>query len=233
MFVSTLLDELLAYVDTAADPRLPGVVALLESWDWIQEDADGDGRYDSPAVAIFNTWWQQLTGRVFADELGPSSEPNVVGNMVYRLLWYASPPADGGVAPLPLLHDYLDGETAGAAVTGSLSDALDGLTAGYGSADMGDWLQPAARIHWAPMGVAGVPDTPWMNRGTYNQIVHLGMGPHLYGENVISPGQSGDPASPHFADQLELYATWTYKPMRLDREDLIGNTESVTRLVVR
>jgi acyl-homoserine lactone acylase PvdQ len=69
-----------------------------------------------------------------------------------------------------------------------------------------------------------------MNRGTYNQIVHLGKGPHLYGQNVISPGQSGDPFNAHFADQLALYATWNYKPMVLDRRDLKGHTESVTKL---
>jgi penicillin amidase len=69
-----------------------------------------------------------------------------------------------------------------------------------------------------------------MNRGTYNQIVHLGPGPELYGENVVAPGQSGDLRSPHFGDQLELYATWTYKPMRLNRADLEGYIESVTRL---
>jgi len=56
------------------------------------------------------------------------------------------------------------------------------------------------------------------------------MGPRRYAFNVISPGQSGDPFSPHFADQLALYATWTYKPMRLTRLDLVGNTESVLRL---
>jgi acyl-homoserine lactone acylase PvdQ len=35
----------------------------------------------------------------------------------------------------------------------------------------------------------------------------------------IAPGQSGDPTSPHFADQLELYATWEYKEMVLRRVD--------------
>jgi len=116
------------------------------------------------------------------------------------------------------------------ALTGSLIDALDMLTVQYGSADPASWLQPVALIHWSPIGAGSVPNTIWMNRGTYNQIVHLGMGPKLFGENVISPGQSGDPFNPHFADQLGLYATWTYKPMRLTRYDLKDYTESVIRL---
>lgn len=130
-----------------------------------------------------------------------------------------------------MLHDYLGAETVTDALTGALVDALDMLTTQYGSADPANWLQPAAMIHWSPIGAGSVPDTIWMNRGTYNQIVHLGMGPKLYAQNVIAPGQSGDPFSPHFADQLALYATWTYKPMRLARPDLKDYTESITRLL--
>jgi acyl-homoserine lactone acylase PvdQ len=51
-------------------------------------------------------------------------------------------------------------------------------------------------------------------------------------ENVVAPGQSGEATSPHFADQLDLYATWTYKPMRLTRSDLRGHTESVVELTI-
>jgi acyl-homoserine lactone acylase PvdQ len=69
-----------------------------------------------------------------------------------------------------------------------------------------------------------------MNRGTYNQIVHLGKGRQLYGQNVVAPGQSGDPFNPHFADQLGLYANWAYKPMRLTRYDLVDFTNSIIRL---
>jgi acyl-homoserine lactone acylase PvdQ len=65
-----------------------------------------------------------------------------------------------------------------------------------------------------------------MNRGTYNQFVHLGMGPKLSGQNVVAPGQSGVLFSQHFSDQLELHKTWTYKPMRLNRQDLQGHVES-------
>ncbi len=109
-------------------------------------------------------------------------------------------------------------------------DTLDWLSIQYGSSDPAAWLQPIAETVWAPLGVGSVPNTIWMNRGTYNQIVHLGKGPHLYGQNVVAPGQSGDPFSPHFADQLALYATWTYKPMLLDRDDLKDHTESVIHL---
>jgi penicillin amidase len=181
-----------------------------------------DGLYDSPAVAVFNTWWPTMTERIFGDELGSPKLLNVVGNLVYRLLVAG--------AALPLQHDYLDGETAGEAVTGALVDALDALESTYASTNPADWLQPIAEIVWDPIGAGSVPNTIWMNRGTYNQIVHHGPGPELEARNVIAPGQSGDLFNPHFADQLENYATWTYKSMRLTRPDLEGVTNSVMRL---
>jgi penicillin G amidase len=223
VFVSTLLDDLLSHVDVGADPRLPAVVARLRAWNWLQVDADQDGRYDDPSVATFNTWWPNLISQVFADEFPGGLEPNVAGNLLARVI---------GAAPqaLPLAHDYLGGQTVDAAVTAGLVHALNQLASQYG-ADPASWLEPDAHISWEALPlVPQVPDTIWMNRGTYNQIVHLGVGRHLWAENVVSPGQSGDPASPHFADQLALYATWRYKPMRLDMPDLTGHIVSTTQL---
>jgi penicillin amidase len=222
VFVSTLLDDLLGHIDRSADTRLPAVVEQLRAWDWLQVDADQDGRYDQPSVAIFNTWWQTLVDQIFGDEL-PGFDPNVLGNLVARVI---------GAAPgsLPLAHDYLDGHSVDGAVTAALRSALDELAGRYGP-DPGSWLQPVAHISWEALPLTPqVPDTIWMNRGTYNQIVHLGAGRHLWAENVVAPGQSGDPASPHFSDQLALYATWRYKPMRLDLPDLTGHVVSETRL---
>jgi acyl-homoserine lactone acylase PvdQ len=131
---------------------------------------------------------------------------------------------------LPLSHDYLGAEPVNAAVTTALVDALDQLAAQYG-ADVNGWLQPVARISWNALPLLpAVPDTIWMNRGTYNQLVHLGHGNQLTARNVVAPGQSGDPTSPHFADQLPLYANWLYKPMRLDQDDLAGHITSTTWL---
>ena len=218
MFVPGVLDHMLARVDASADGRLPQVVALLEDWNWLQTDNDRDGRYDSAAVAVFNTWWQILTDSAFRDDLGASFQANVVANLVHRTV--VTNPA------VPLLHDYLGGQTADAVLTATLVGALDTLAARFGSPDPAAWLQPIANIVWTPIGIGRVPNTIWMNRGTYNQIVHLGMGPKLFGQNVVSPGQSGVPTSPHFADQLPLYANWLYKPMRLERSDLNGHIES-------
>ncbi len=223
VIVSTMLDQMLDAVDASADPRLPGAIALLRGWNWLQEDEDGDGHYDSPAVAVFNTWWDQVVSSVLLPKLGPAADSTVCGNLVYRLL-------EGDRAALPVQADYLGARTIGEALTGGLRDALDALTAQYGTATTSEWLQARAEIHWTPGGIGSVSNTIWMNRGTYGQLVHLGKKDHLRAVNVIAPGQSGDFRSPHFDDQLDLYATWTYKPMRLTRKAQLENAESVTTL---
>jgi penicillin amidase len=221
--VSTMLGAMLEAVDVSADARLPGAVALLRGWDWLQDDADGDGRYDSPAVAVFDTWWAKTVASVLLPKLGAGADPTVCGNLIFRLL-------EGRRAALPVLADYLGGGTIGSALTQSLRDALDALATLHGTADMGQWLQARAEIVWTAGGIGSVHNTPWMNRGTYNQLVHLREGGRLRALNVVAPGQSGDFRSPHFADQLPLYETWTYKPMRLTRDDQMRHAESVTRL---
>jgi penicillin G amidase len=217
VFAPTVLTPLLARVNASADARVAAALVLLRGWDQMQIDADGDGRYDSPAVALFNTWWQKLVSRVFADELGPNANIALVGNLVERLL-------EGASAALPLAADYLDGETVEAAVTGSLISALDALAAQFGAPPAG-WLQPIAEIVWAPIGAAGVPNTPWANRGTYNQLVELDPKGNR-AENVLAPGQSGDLRSAHFADQLGLYASFQYKPMPLGLADIRAAAET-------
>lgn len=225
VFVSTLLGRMLEAVDASADPRLPAALALLASWDWLQKDDDGDGRYDSPAVALFNGWWTRARASLFEPKLGAGLDGSVYGQLLFRLL-------EGPAAALPLQADYLGGRALGGVLTASLTETLDALAAEYGSADMSAWLQKRAEIFWKPGGIGAVPNTLWMNRGTYNQIVHLGEGEEMEAWNVVSPGQSGDFRSPHFADQLPLYAGWTYKPMRLTRRDQLRHAESVTRLAV-
>ncbi|MDH3500672.1 MAG: penicillin acylase family protein, partial [Acidimicrobiia bacterium] len=223
VFVSTDLDAMLDAVDLHADRRLHRVVKAMRRWNERQTDRDGDGFYDKPWGTVFNAWWSELSSSVF-DEVAGFSNRFVLGNLVDRMLL-------GDDAGLPLGYDYLEGETVGAAVTSALIAALDGLAADYGSTNPRDWAQPIATIDWEPLPLTpGVGSTIWMNRGTYNQIVSLAR--WIRAQNVIAPGQSGDPTSPHFADQLALYAGWEYKPMRLTKRSLRGHVESIVRLRV-
>jgi penicillin amidase len=222
--VQALLGPMLARVDTAANPRLAGVVARMRAWDQLRVDRNGDGSYDSPSVTVFTAWYRAFVASVIVPELGPAYaadgfEASTTANVVSRLL-------SGARAALPLQLGYLHGTSVRAALSTSLASALDTLTASYGTSDVGRWLTPDLTITWSPLGAGSVPQTPWMNRGTYNQIVSLDRsGPR--GENVVAPGESGDVRDPHFADQLNLYATWQYKPMRLTRASVAAHASGV------
>jgi penicillin amidase len=221
--VQELLTPMLTALDTSADPRIAAVKAQLRTWNQQRVDTNNDGTYDDPAVTIFDAWYTALVNESLVPTLGDSylltgRVENVDANLVSRLL-------AGPRASLPLSYDYLHGSSPRDVVTHSLITALDGLSSSYGTSDPRHWLTPDITTTWYPYGAGNVADTPWMNRGTYNQILSLDKsGPR--GENVVAPGESGDLRSPYFADQLTLYATWAYKPMRLTRTDVLAHATS-------
>jgi penicillin amidase len=223
VFAPGLLQKLLAAVDIDADQRLPEVVALLSAWDQRQVDIDFDGHYDNPAVALFNTWYATAVQQILDDEIGRIFDEtrggfNIHANLLSRLV----DPAPA----LPLAADYLDGQTISSAITAALLSALDTLADQYGSRRPADWLQPAEEIVWASQGIGNVPNSPYGNRAIYTQIVALGgQDTPTQGINVLPPGQSGDPMSPHFSDQLQAFDNWEYKTMRLNVLDVIHHGE--------
>ena len=45
-------------------------------------------------------------------------------------------------------------------------------------------------------------------------------------EAILSYSQSGDPESPHFDDQTQLYAQKTWRPIRFTQSDIEAHTTS-------
>jgi penicillin amidase len=95
----------------------------------------------------------------------------------------------------------------------SLNEAIDTLTKQQG-AQMNLWIYSQGIINFAPLG--GIPNTA---RGTYIQIVELSK-PSFRGVNILPPGQSEDPLSPHYGDQREMAAYWRFKSMLYKRDQL-------------
>ncbi len=220
-------DIVLDAVKPGGDARLRKAVKKIRVWDRRSVDENNDGDYDDPAVTLFQEWWTQLYNIVLKDDLGPGfgdylndfEDQVIVSNLLYRL--FEKKPA------LPLNHDYLEGETTKTVATKALEAALDILG--------DDWetkLTPVAQQDWAPQGVGTVPDTPFANRGSYVQLSAMRRLSPARILNILPPGQSGDYRSPHFADQLPLYAGFKYKQMNRSLRDAIRNRESVRRLVI-
>ena len=70
-----------------------------------------------------------------------------------------------------------------------------------------------------PVGQAA----PRLGRGGNSFVKVIAFGPTLRAASILNYGQSGDPASPHFFDQAELYARREFKPAWFSRADVEAN----------
>ncbi len=228
-------------------------VALITRWDGQTRDANGDGNYDGPQPAIMRTWLPILFQRVLADDLPASVYQRYVTAI------YQQPIEQRSIRPAPALKlvynqilgdragvpqtvDFLDGERPDQVVLQTYLQALAKLRADRGG-HPADWTVPTARLEFSYRNFLGVPQASpneslpgpeYMNRGTANIFAVLGRGrPRLC--LAAPPGQSGfvSPAgvkSPHYADQMHLYADFECRNEHLTRRSVNQNTESVTVL---
>jgi acyl-homoserine lactone acylase PvdQ len=56
--------------------------------------------------------------------------------------------------------------------------------------------------------------------------------PAVRARSIFVFGQSGDPASPHYFDQAEVYSASAFKPAWFSREDVEAHAERTTALSV-
>jgi penicillin amidase len=139
----------------------------------------------------------------------------------------------------------------------SLEEAVAELTTRFGP-DMAAWKYGQERYHHAlirhPLSAAVNADTrarldagPAPRGGDGSTVTATGNGDNQTSggsfkfiadtENwdnsigINTPGQSGDPASPHYRDLFELWAKGRYFPVAYSRTKVESVTESVTRLI--
>ncbi len=178
------------------DSELRLISDLLKRWD--NQRSEG-----SVAATVFDAWFEALQDVVFADDLGDFGDKRLFRQALQpSLLWYAL--ADN--PPLRLSRDYLNGEPKEAVMVKALQVALERLRKDRG--DIPNWGFRKPLWRFDPL-----PPIPGPNRGAYIQIVEVSTPPR--GMNVLPPGQSEDPKSPHYADQHPLALRWQFKPMEL------------------
>ncbi|MER3465833.1 MAG: hypothetical protein C4340_01110, partial [Armatimonadota bacterium] len=114
--------------------------------------------------------------------------------------------------------DYLAGRTRSEIVWSSFEKAIARLMSSRGE-DVTLWRYSAPAINFT-----GMQPVLYNERGTYIQIVELWDSPR--GRFVAPPGVSENPQSPHFADQRELAATWSFYPMLYKSSDFPDGRES-------
>jgi penicillin amidase len=230
-FAGTLIAKLTAYyAANPGDVQVAAALGQLAAWatatplpvsrvDLVSPKwpTDPNPTYDHPGLTIFNKWYDKVVPAVFAGILSPDliSQAKNYPSLLLRVL---------RKDPSLLYTGYPTGAALDTIIVNALKDALNDLKAQYGSSDMNAWLTPVQMQNYTSLGaLPGGKLHPYMNRGTYNQIAEMLSKGLPNAKNVIPPGQSGlvllpGVANPHVADQVALYASWTYKPMLFTRD---------------
>lgn len=221
----------------SADPDTGRALAFLKTW-------DGNETTDSAAAAIYETWAVKHLGRhvVAASGLSPAAQKLIgAGSPDPILTWLERQPAK--------VRDPV--------LLSSLADAVGELKGRLG-ADMATWTwgrlhqakfvpaiaaladpQLAAQMTVGPLQVPGSSSTPraatWRSED-FSQVagasvrVVLDVGAWDNSMAINTPGQSADPASPHYRDLFPLWAAGSYVPLRFSRAAVEADAETVMTL---
>ncbi len=218
-----LIPTLVAAHNAAPDPKRAAAVELLRMWDckWGLHSAE-------TSLAVF--WGEAL----------------------------AAMGAEAAAAQRIELEDWIATKATPAQKLAALDQAMARLIADFGSWQV-PWGEinrfqrndgairqtfddakpstpvPFASANWGSLASFGASRYPGTKRyyGSYGNsfVAAVEFGPRVKARAVTAGGLNSDPASPHFADQTQRYATGNLRPVYFYPEDLAGKVHS--RKVVR
>jgi len=240
--VARALTPLLRHV-TFANPASARARDLLTTWNYVLDK-------DSVAAGVYAMWQRRVLANAREVVIPASLRKAVGGNFgsTKRIIdWLQSPDGRFGANPI-----------AGrdAIVAKSMDEAVAELTRRFGP-DMQAWKYSQEKFHHAlirhplsevvnaatraklvvgplPRGGDGMTVSATGNADTQGSggslkiIADTGDWDNSVGLNT--PGQSGDPDSPHYRDLFQLWAQGQYFPVAYSRKKVDSVTESVTRL---
>lgn len=180
------------------DPDVKKGVAILSGWDHM----DTEGGLGPP---LLEKWVRLAMARAFGPLVDPLllSSREVQRFLVDPLLYLLQ----GDRTLVPLHYDYAKGRDLRALVRDALRDAVKG-------GELAGWTEPAIDFGTRAGRVKSV-----RGRGTFQMVVEMTPeGPRAV--TLAAPGQSERADSPHFKDQLDLFAKWEYKPFVWRREEM-------------
>ncbi len=226
----------------AADARVQRALELLLAWDQVLD------RSSVPA-AIYVTWERRLLANVYEVKVPAEAREVFSGPSLRRMIaWLTAPDAAFAADPLAGRDTLL---------LRSLAEAVGELTQRLGP-EMERWrygqqrlkhvqlrhplshlVRPALRdsLEVGPLPRGGYGQTVNNTGASYNQasgatfriIADTGDWDSSLGTN--SPGQSGDPSSPYYANLFRLWAEGGYFPLLYSRERVQSVAREVTVLV--
>jgi acyl-homoserine-lactone acylase len=208
----------------AGDPRrgsLAAPVATLARWDhrW---------GYDSVATSLAVFWGDQLWREVGA--FAQAERVNVPDYIATRVTPAAKLAAlEAAVARLT--NDFGGWRTPWRAI--NRFQRLDDAIRPHFDDARPSTPVPFTSAQWgslASFGAKGWPGTKRYYGTSGNSFVAIvEFGTRVKAAAVMAGGQSGDPASPHFADQIDRYASGRLRPVYFHPDELAGHVERVYR----
>ncbi|MDX5329960.1 MAG: penicillin acylase family protein, partial [Caulobacteraceae bacterium] len=230
--------------------RLIPLVEALETTDPVAAAArallagyDGKATVDSAPAALYEVWLLKHLGRATVARLAPEAARRLIGS--------------GDLPAVMDRHETLSAAERAPILEASLSSAFQEV-AGVLGPDPARWawgdlhqahfehpLRPLARGEAAeamaagPAPVAGTMLSPlaasWrandyriVSGASFRMVLDVGAWDNS--RVINTPGQSGDPASPHFDDLFPLWARGEYVPLVYSRPAVEAATASVLRL---
>ena len=204
----------------AGDPRrtrLAAPIATLARWDhrW---------GYDSVATSLAVFWGDQLWREVgsFA-QAERVNVPDYIATRVDAATKLAA--LDAAVARLT--RDFGNWRTPWRAI--NRFQRLDDAIQPHFDDKRASTPVPFTSAQWGSLASFGAKTWPGTKRyyGTSGNsfVAVVEFGPRVKASAVMAGGQSGDPASPHFADQIDRYATGRLRPVYFYPDELAGHVE--------
>ena len=229
---------------TSTDPEVAEALRLLQAWD----GREGAG---SAAAAIAEVWMNKHLGPQAIAQTTNAAAAEIIGvGSPYAVTSYLRAP-DAALGDDPLA-------ARAALALASLRSALDECAERMGP-DMAAWrwgalhhahFKPAAaaladpalqaRMLHGPTPIPGsaytvsaatfrMEDFSSYNGASFRMVADVGAWDNS--RVINSPGQSGDPASPHYDDLFPLWANGEYVPMLFSRAAVEAAAEQVIDLV--
>ena len=208
----------------ANDPRraaLADPVALLARWDhrW---------GYDSIATSLAVFWgdqlWREVGERAQAERF---AVPDYIATRVTPEQKLAALKA----AMTRLTRDFGSWRTPWRAI--NRFQRLDGAIRPHFDDARPSTPVPFTSAQWGSLASFGAKAWPGTKRyyGTSGNsfVAVVEFGRRVKAMAVMAGGQSGDPASPHFADQIDRYAAGRLRPVYFHPDEIAGHVERVYR----
>ena len=219
---ATLIPQLVAAYDAlpqgdARRATLAGPIALLRGWDYRWGAAS-----EPTALAVFwgDTLWRDV------GEFARAERVNVPDYIATRVT------PDVKLAALQSAVDRLTRDFGGWRVAwGTINrfQRLDDAIEPHFDDTKPSTPVPFTSAQWgslASFGARTYPDTKRYYGTSGNSFVAVvEFGPKVKAWAVTAGGESGDPASPHFRDEIDRYASGKLRPVYFYPEDLKGHVE--------